>query len=72
MPDPRVGWGLSLAVMLLGFLLAAPAEGWLEVLGGLLLVGGLLASSIFLLLNRRALPPEKRRGPWWWSDWNER
>ena len=58
--------------MLLGLILAAAADGWLDVVGFALLVGGVLASWLFAAVNHRAIPPEKRRGPWWWSDWNER
>ena len=72
MPDPRVGWAVSLAVLAIGFVLAAAGDGWLDILAAVLLLGGLLGQTLFFLLNRRAIPRHKRRGIWWWSDWNER
>jgi hypothetical protein len=57
---------------LAGFVLVGPAQGWLQVVPGVLLFGGMLASTVFFVLNPRAIPREKRRGAWWWSDWNER
>jgi hypothetical protein len=72
MQDPRVGWVVSLAMMVAGFVLAGPAEGWLQVVADLLLFGGRFASGVFFVLNVRAIPREQQRGAWWWSDWNER
>jgi hypothetical protein len=72
MVDPRTGWAVCLSITAIGFVLAAAAKGWVDIVAAVLLFGGMIGSNVFLFLNRRAIPHDKRRGMWWWSDWNER
>ena len=72
--DPRQGWAVCIAIFAVGFVLAMPTDGWLDVIAGALLVIGSVGNGVFIVLNRRRVPPEKRT-PWWsgsWRDWNER
>jgi hypothetical protein len=72
--DPRVGWALSAVVLLLGVVVAVPAEGQVETVAGIAMVAGFAGVMAFGTLThlriRRSVPPDQR-GPWWWSNWRD-